>query len=321
MARITAVDEVLCGIQLPIQTQNVRIRQPWEADATVDHLVAITQAAEAAGLGFVGVCDHIAIPDNDYAAHMSTTWYDTVATLSYLGAHTRTIRLVSEVYILPYRHPLTTAKSFTTLDHLTGGRVVMGVGAGHVEAEFEALGLDFADRGRMTNEAIDAVRTAMRAGGGFCEFSGEFYNFKDVGVGPAATQGAIPIWIGGSSRPALRRVVERGDGWIPQGTPREAIAEQLDYMRAHADAVGRDLNEVDFGWIAETIYVGEPPEGLFIPGWPHLSGSPSEIAESLRYARDLGISVLFLFFRSRDLSEYLDQLALFGAEVQPLLAD
>ena len=160
MARITTDGEVLCGIQLPIQTLTQTIQQQWEPDATVADLVAIAQAAEAAGLGFVGVCDHIAIPDNDYAAHMSTTWYDPIATLGFLGAATSTIRLLSVVYILPYRHPLVTAKSFTTLDHLTGGRILMGVGAGHVEAEFEALGLSFADRGRMTNEAIDAVRVA-----------------------------------------------------------------------------------------------------------------------------------------------------------------
>ena len=319
MARITADGEITCGIQLPIQTLNERITQPWEADATVGDLVAITQAAEAAGLGFVGVCDHIAIPDNEYAAHMSTTWYDPIATLSFLGAATSTIRLLSEVYVLPYRHPLTTANSFCTLDHLTGGRALMGVGAGHVEAEFEALGLSFADRGRMTDEAIDAVRVAVEANGGFCEFGGEFYDFKDVGVGPAAAQDTIPIWIGGSTRPALRRVVERGDGWIPQGTPRESMAEQMDYMRAHADVVGRDLDEVDFGWLAGSVYIGEPPEGLFLPGWPYIGGSPDQVAESLRYAHELGTSVLFLFFRSRDVSEYIDQIARFGAEVLPLL--
>ena len=321
MARITTDGEVLCGIQLPIQTLNERIRQPWEPDATVDDLVAIAQAAEAAGLGFVGVCDHIAIPDNDYAAHMSTTWYDPISTLSFLGAATSTIRLLSEVYILPYRHPLTTANSFATLDHLTGGRALMGVGAGHVEAEFEALGLNFADRGRMTNEAIDAVRAAIGAAGGFCQYSGEFYDFKDVGVGPAAKQSQIPIWVGGSSRPALRRVTERGDGWIPQGTPREAMAGQLDYMRAHAETVGRDPDEIDFGWLTETLYIGDPPEGMFPPGWPHISGSPDQIVESLRYTHELGTSVLFVWFRSRDVPEYLDQLARFGAEVLPSLAN
>ena len=321
MTRITADGEILCGTQLPIQAQSEIIRQPWEPDATVADLVAITQTAEEAGLGFVGVCDHIAIPDNDYAAHMSTTWYDTVATLSYLGAHTSTIRLLSEVYVIPYRHPLMTAKAFTTLDHLSGGRAVMGVGTGHVEAEFKALGLSFADRGRMANEAIDAVRAAIAAAGGFCEFSGEFYNFKDMGVGPAATQSQIPIWIGGSSRPAMRRVAERGDGWIPMYTPREAMAEHLDYMRRHADAVGRDHNDIDFAWIAGSIYVGEPTEGVFPEGWPGVSGPADKVAEWLRFAHELGTSVLFVWFRGRDVSEYKDQITRFGAEVLPLLAD
>ena len=321
MARITTDGEVLCGIQLPIQTLTQTIQQQWEPDATVADLVAIAQAAEAAGLGFVGVCDHIAIPDNDYAAHMSTTWYDPIATLGFLGAATSTIRLLSVVYILPYRHPLVTAKSFTTLDHLTGGRILMGVGAGHVEAEFEALGLSFADRGRMTNEAIDAVRVAVDAAGGYCQFSGEFWDFKDMGVGPAAAQGAIPIWIGGSARPALRRVVERGDGWIPQGTQRADMPEQLAYMRAHADSVGRDLDAVDLGWMPEGIYLGEPPDGLIPEWWPHLTGSPDQVAESLRYTHELGTSVLHLRFRSRDVPEYLDQISRFGAEVLPSLAD
>ena len=197
----------------------------------------------------------------------------------------------------------------------------MGVGAGHVEAEFEALGLSFADRGRMTNEAIDAVRVAVDAAGGYCQFSGEFSDFKDMGVGPAAAQGAIPIWIGGSARPALRRVVERGDGWIPQGTQRADMPEQLAYMRAHADSVGRDLDAVDLGWMPEGIYLGEPPDGLIPEWWPHLTGSPDKIAESLRYTHELGTSVLHLRFRSRDVPEYLDQISRFGAEVLPSLAD
>ena len=321
MARITADGEVLCGILLPIQNLNKTIREPWEPDATADDLVAVAQAAEAAGLGFAGVCDHIAIPGNDYAAHMSTTWYDTIATLGFLGAATSTIRLLSMVHILPYRHTLMSAKSFTTLDRLSGGRVVMGVGAGHVEAEFQALGLNFADRGRMTNEAIDAVRVAVGAAGGFCEFSGEFWEFENMGVGPAAAQDTIPIWIGGSTRPALRRVVERGDGWIPHGTQRADMPGLLEYMRAHADTVGRDLGAVDLGWMPELIYMGERLDALIPSPRPCLTGPSDQIAESLRYAHRLGTSVLHLRFRSRDLPEYLDQLARFGAEVLPLLAD
>ena len=95
------------GMQLPVQTLTRTLADPWEDTATVADLVAIAQKAEATGHDFVGVCDHIAIPDNDYAANMTTTWYDTVATLSYLAAHTSTVNLLSVVWIAAYRHPFT----------------------------------------------------------------------------------------------------------------------------------------------------------------------------------------------------------------------
>src|ERR1700692_2691036 len=120
------------GVQLPIQTLTRSKAEPWEESATVADLVTLAQQAEAAGCGFVGVCDHVAVPDNDYARNLTPTWYDPIATLSFLAAHTSTIRLMSTVYIAAYRHPLVAAKSFITLDHLSGGRLVVGVGAGHV---------------------------------------------------------------------------------------------------------------------------------------------------------------------------------------------
>ena len=143
----------------------------------------IARKAEETGHHFVGITDHVAIPDNDYAAHMSTTWYDTVATLSYLAARTSTVNLASVVWIAAYRHPLQTAKSFATLDHLSGGRAILGVGAGHVEAEFEALGVDFEARGRLLDEILEAVRGAFA--GRYVSHSGEAFSYADMGVGPA----------------------------------------------------------------------------------------------------------------------------------------
>src|SRR5579863_4795798 len=131
------------GIQLPIKTLTRSKAEPWEESASVADLVLLAQQAEAAGCSFVGVCDHVAVPDNEYAKNLTPTWYDSIATLGFLAAHTSTIRLMSTVYIAAYRHPLVAAKSFMTLDHLSGGRVVVGVGAGHLRAEFEALGIDF----------------------------------------------------------------------------------------------------------------------------------------------------------------------------------
>lgn len=158
MAALTPPGDWTYGIQLPIQTLTRTLVDPWEDDATVADLVTIARTADTNGYGFVGVCDHIAIPDNDYAANMTTTWYDTVATLSYLAAHTETTRLLSVVLIAAYRHPLATAKAFGTLDHLSNGRAILGVGAGHVKAEFDALGVDFGTRGKRLDETIDAVR-------------------------------------------------------------------------------------------------------------------------------------------------------------------
>jgi probable F420-dependent oxidoreductase len=315
-ASIVPAGTLAYGIQLPVQQLSGSIREAWEPDAGVDDIVAVAKAADDAGCAFVGVCDHVALPHNDYTAHMSTTWYDTVATLGYVAAHTRRARLLSVVYIAAYRHPLVTAKAFLTIDKLSGGRAVLGVGAGHVETEFRALGIDFASRGARTNEAVDAIRNAFASE--YSSFHGEFFDYADVGLSPrpARGEGTIPIWIGGSSRAALRRVAERGDGWIPQGTPRAQMRACVDTIRARLDEV-RPGTQLDLGFMPEYLYLGEP---AWDTGGRALTGSPEKIAASLREAYDLGCNVLHLHFRSRDRHELCDQLAEFGRDVAPLLA-
>lgn len=305
--------KLIWGLQLPVQTLTESRREPWELDGTVADIVAVAQTVEAAGGSFVSVCDHIAIPDNDYARHMSSQWYDPIATLAYLAASTTRVRLLSSVFIAPYRHPLLSAKQFMTLDRLSGGRAIVGVGAGHVEAEFDALGIDFSERGQRMNECIDAMRDAFLHEQ--TQFTGRFFDYKDMKLRPRPVQQPIPIWIGGGTKAALRRVAERGDGWIPQGNPRHTMQACIDYIRAHRDKV-RPGASIDLGFMPEWIYIGKP---FFEPGERQLNGSPEEIAESLRYAETLGCSVLHLNFRSRSAEEYCDQVAAFGREVWPLV--
>ena len=195
------------GMQLPVQSQSTYYAEPWEAGAGRDELAAIARACDDAGFDYVGVCDHVAIPA-DRAEAMSTVWYDTVATLGWLAGITTRIRLLSHVYVAAYRHPLATAKAFATLDELSGGRAVLGLGAGHVEAEFDLLGVPFHQRGKLTDEAVDAIRDAFAA------------EFGSTGFGqrPRPRQpGGPPIWIGGSSpgrappgRGARRRLAAAG---------------------------------------------------------------------------------------------------------------
>src|SRR5262249_61122559 len=148
------------------------------APAGPAELLRVAQACDGAGFFYVAVCDHVCIPRSNAAA-MSTTWYDPVATLGWLAAATTSVRLLSYVYVAPYRHPLQTAKAFATLDALSGGRVILGVGAGPLEAEFAALGLDFTRRGALLDDAIEAVATAFRDE--FPEHDGRVRPLHDLG--------------------------------------------------------------------------------------------------------------------------------------------
>lgn len=314
MAAITPAGEWTYGVALPIHTLTATLADPWEHAATVDDLVRIARKAEATGHHFVGVTDHVAIPDNDYAAHMGTTWYDTVATLSYLAARTDTVNLASVVWIAAYRHPLQTAKSFATLDHLSGGRAVLGVGSGHVEAEFEALGVDFDARGRLLDETLEAVRGAFADR--YVSHSGEAFSYSDVGVGPAPVR-ELPIWVGGSGRAAWRRAGRLGDGYVPMGNPVSQYPEIVDTMNAAAAAAGRGGASFDVGFMPPWCYLlaDAAPEGL--P--PAMAFGVEPVAASIRAGREAGANTFHLKFRARTLEEYLDQFDVFAESVVPLV--
>ena len=148
------------GMQLPVQALSVRVSMPWEQDASVDDMVRVAQAADAAGFLYVAVCHHVAIP-HEPAEMMSTQWFDPIATLGYLAAHTTRTRLMTNVFIAAYQPPLATAKAFATLDRLSNGRAIVGIGAGHVEGEFDALGVSFAQRGALTDNALARISAAL----------------------------------------------------------------------------------------------------------------------------------------------------------------
>ena len=134
------------GMQLPVQSTSSIYAEAWELDANVDAIDAIARKADETGFFYLGVCDHTAIP-RALQPTMGTQWYDTVSTLGYLAGITQKVRLLSHVYVVAHRHPLAVAKAFMTLDELSRGRVILGVGVGHLEAEFDALGRPGSDRG------------------------------------------------------------------------------------------------------------------------------------------------------------------------------
>lgn len=314
MGSITAPGGWIHGIQLPIQTLSRKLVDPWEHDAGVDELLRISERAESTGQAFVGVCDHVAIPDNDYAAAMGTTWYDPVATLGFLAGHTTRINLLSVVWIAAYRHPLQTAKSFGSFDRLSGGRVILGVGAGHVKAEFETLGVDFATRGRRLDETLEALRGAFADE--YVSHSGEFFSYTGMGVAPRPVR-ELPVWVGGMGRAAWRRAGRFGDGYIPMGNPKEQYREIIETMAAAASAAGRGNASFDVGYMPPWVYLlaDGPTEGL--P--PAMLFGPEQFAADIRSARAAGANTFHLKFRGRSLAEYLEQLDAFAEIVVPLV--
>jgi probable F420-dependent oxidoreductase len=305
MPPIVPPGRLVFGIQLPVQAQSRYFVEPWETSAGPAELARVAQAADRSGFFYVAVCDHVAIPD-DLAPRMSAVWWDTIATLSWLAAQTTQTRLLSSVYNLSYRHPLVAAKSFATLDLLSGGRVVIGVGAGHVEKEFAALGVDFSRRGRLLDEALDVLDRALTEGA-----------VDGMQLAPQPVQRPRPpVWVGGSAPAAVRRAARRADGWLPQGTPLEQMPDLVQlFRRERADATGQG-DTGDIGAISEWLYVGTPSWDL---GRPCVSGTAEEVADALRRWGKVGVNHLQVRFPSRDVAELVDQVERFGAEVGPLL--
>ncbi|HEX9684207.1 MAG TPA: TIGR03619 family F420-dependent LLM class oxidoreductase [Acidimicrobiales bacterium] len=315
--RVCPTDRLSVGIQLPVQALSSRFADEWEHDASVGDMISIAEAADRAGLFYVAVCDHVAVPRVDAEA-MGTTWFDTIATLGLLAGRTHRVRLLSHVYIPAYRHPLQVAKAFATLDRLSAGRVILGVGAGHVLGEFEVLGADHRRRGALLDESIAAISAALVDE--FPDVDGDTWSFAHAGVGPRPVQQPRPpVWIGGSSPAAIRRVGRLGDGWLPQGTPLADIPAALEIIVAEAETAGRGDEPLDIGANGPLVHVGDPP-GHIEGDRRFITGDPERVAAALGRWTDAGVDHVQVAFRgARSAQEWCDQIERFGDEVLPLL--
>lgn len=212
------------GITTPVVTAYPGTTSSWERDAGPAELVQIAEAADHLGYDHLTCSEHVAVPA-DVAQVRGGTYWDPLATLAYLAAHTTSIRLVTSVLVLGYHHPLAIAKRYGTLDALAGGRVVLGLGVGSLEEEFTMLGAPFADRGARADDALRALRAALSET--VPSYEGEFYSFTGMVVSPSTVQDQLPLWIGGRTRRSLRRAVAFGQGWMPFGLTPGEVTELL----------------------------------------------------------------------------------------------
>jgi probable F420-dependent oxidoreductase len=245
----------------------VRSMGPQSAPET---LLACVLAAEAAGLSDAWVADHIAIPPDD-AEGSGGRYLDPLTALAWLAGKTSRIRLGTAVLILPYRPALPTAKAIASVQELSGGRLLLGVGAGWMEAEFRALGVPRARRGRDTDETLAFLRRCFAQD--VVEAHGQEFLFLPRPPRP-------PIYVGGAGEHALRRAVRFGDGWMPMLPDPAKLAPQVARLRELAAQAGRAAPEV----VAFTAFDEREPQRVPERVGELAEAGATRLLAGLRYA-------------------------------------
>ncbi|WP_067702593.1 TIGR03619 family F420-dependent LLM class oxidoreductase [Nocardia jejuensis] len=276
------------GISTPVVLEIPGRSAEWERTAGIAEIARIAETADRLGFDHVTCSEHVALATTTTSGMLGgsrgTRYWDPLATLSYLAARTERIRLCPSVLVLGYHHPLAIAKRYGTLDTMSGGRVVLGVGVGTAREEFDLLGASFSDRGRRADDAIAALRAAW--GRREPEFSGRYYEFSGMVVDPHAVRERAPIWVGGISDAALHRALTLGDGWIPAAVAPETLRARL------AD---HDLPP-EFDVVVGTAEALDPIQDL---------ACAEQIIERLA---DAGSTIVQPRIRHKSLGHYLEQL-------------
>jgi probable F420-dependent oxidoreductase len=244
--------------------------------------------AEEAGFSLAMMSDHVA-PTPDVTAIYPPPFYDPFTTLAWLATSTTRLSLGTSVAIVPYRHPLLTARASTNLDQLTGGRFVLGVGAGWAESEFAALGVPFAARGPITDEFLTVITRAWVEP--CLSFEGDHVRFRDVATGPAPAQCPHPpLWVGGLGERAIRRAARFGDAWHPVNPGRDWLQHvALPCLADHAAALGRPVPR-----LSPRIKARLTPHDLAGPDRPLGVGSLAQLHDDLAWFDELGADVVVL---------------------------
>jgi probable F420-dependent oxidoreductase len=213
----------------PIVSLNPRVARDWEGAASPEDLAVVVQAADRLGYHHLTCSEHVAVPV-DADARRGRRYYDPAVTLAWAAARTEQILLATHVLVAAYHHPLEVAKTYGTLDVLSGGRVVLGVGLGSLREEFDLLGATFEGRGAQADDFLRALRTSW--GRREPRYRGSVYAFDGVVVDPCACTDDPEIWVGGRTARSLRRALDLGDGWVPFGLSGDDVARLLGRARS-----------------------------------------------------------------------------------------
>ena len=271
------------SVVTPVLTRVPGAHARWEQAAGMAELVEIARAADRLGYHHLTCSEHVGIP-TDVAEVRGATYWDPLATFGYLAAVTERVRLATYVLVLGYHHPLEIAKRYGTLDLVSGGRLILGVGVGSLREEFELLGAPFEDRGARADDALVALRASLSREQP--AYHGSHYDYDGFVVRPCAVQPRVPLWVGGRTRRSLRRAAALADGWAPFGV---SVAQVADWL------AGIDL-----------------PDGFEVVISPERALDPSDgasvCADALGALAGAGTTIVAARVVHHSLAHYLEQL-------------
>jgi probable F420-dependent oxidoreductase len=297
-----------------------------------DTIVRVGQEGEALGYDYLTLTDHIVLPDlkvpgypysesGEFFSEGPERRHDQLTTAAFVAAHTRHIRLVLAVLVVPHRPAVLAAKMLATIDVLSGGRLVVGIGAGWLAAEFDAVATTpFAARGAVTDEYIGAFKALWTEDEP--RFTGDWVKFDGIKLSPKPVQKPHPpIWVGGESGPALRRAARLGDAWYPIGSNNRHLLDTLLRYRAgvarlkrFAEEAGRDRASIALTYRVKRYGKAVPP--IASDGSRRLfSGGEPEIIGDFRALRDLGVTAIDIDFERPDAEASLAEMRRFKETV------
>jgi probable F420-dependent oxidoreductase len=251
----------------------------------VQAVVRLAVRAEELGFDSVWVHDHVFNVDRIFDRIGGRPYYEPLTILSYVAALTRRVALGTSVLVLPYHNPIRLAKIAATLDQLSGGRLILGVGVGSIPQESEAMGSPYTERGAITDEALAVMKELWtqddpKFEGAYSRFAGMKFSLKPW------QKPHIPLVIGGNSRAAIRRAVRLGNGWQPLGLSPEDLQRGMAYLREQARVAGRDVAEVS---VSLALSLGDGPAGRYA-----LGTDPAQIRQTAQAFAGLGVGQLII---------------------------
>ena len=279
------------SVATPVVTMLPQTGGDWQKHASIEDVARIPEAADRLGYHHLTCSEPIALPAAE-RERRGTRYWDPLATLGYLAARTQRIRLATHVLVLAYHHPLEIAKRYGTLDTVSNGRLILGVGVGSLKEEFDLIGAPFDDRGPRGDDALRALRATLSDPEP--AYHGEFYSFSGMVVDPCAVQDRVPIWIGGRTLRSLRRAATLADGWAPFNVRLQEVRDWLDRF------------ELQPGF--EVIL---PPPAPLDP-----INEPERTRDILGETAAHGATIVSAFFSHTSLQHYLDNLQAL-AELHP----